>query len=81
MSIDNADRFLIAAAQNEEIRHYFQTVKNPQEFADMARSLGYEFSPDDLKMAVAEHSQNVNQRRHTGVWEWLRTVPWIEREP
>jgi hypothetical protein len=54
-------------------------VKTPQEFADVACRLGYEFSPEDLKMAVAEHSQNVTQRRHTGVWEWLRTVPWIER--
>lgn len=79
MSIDNADRFLIAAAQSEQIRQYFKSVKTPQEFADVACRLGYEFSPEDLKLAVAEHSQNVTQRRHTGVWEWLRTVPWIER--
>lgn len=79
MSIENADQFLIAAARSEALREQFQTVHNPDEFAALARTLGYEFTPDDLKAAVTEHSRSATQRRHTGVWEWLRTVPWIER--
>jgi predicted ribosomally synthesized peptide with nif11-like leader len=79
MSIENADQFLIAAARSEALREQFQNVHNPDEFAALARTLGYEFTPDDLKAAVTEHSRSATQRRHTGVWEWLRTVPWMER--
>mgnify|MGYP002654484833 CR=1 FL=1 len=80
MSVENADRFLIAVARNATLRESFKDVQNPKEFAEVASKLGYEFTPEDIKAAVAAHSQGVKQRRTTGVWEWLRRVHWIERD-
>lgn len=79
MSLEQAERFLVAVAQNQDLRTHFIEVKTPEEFAQVAKSLGYDFTPNDLKIAVENHSKGVTQRRHTGVWEWLRRVPWIDR--
>lgn len=79
MSVENATKFLEEVAQRNDIRSHFLHVRSPQEFANVAGDLGFHFTPQELKDVVKEHSAGVNQRRHTGVWEWLRTVPWVEK--
>jgi predicted ribosomally synthesized peptide with nif11-like leader len=79
MSIENATNFLEKIAQRNDLRSHFLHVRSPQEFATVAGDLGFHFTPEELKEVVKTHSAGVNQRRHTGVWEWLRTVPWVEK--
>jgi len=40
--------------------------------------LGYSFTTEELLAVVKEHSEGVT-RRKTGIWQWLRSVNWIEK--
>lgn len=77
MSKESANHFLEDAAQRSEIREKFTQAASPQEFAQVAEQLGYNFTPEELKEVVKEHSKGVTRRRQTGIWQWLRTVHWI----
>ncbi|NMG57274.1 Nif11-like leader peptide family natural product precursor [Geitlerinema sp. P-1104] len=80
MSIENAEQFLKDALHHAEIRDAFSDSQSPQQFLTIAQELGYHFSTEELQSVVAQHSEGVNIRRRTGIWQWLRTVPWIERQ-
>lgn len=79
MSTEQAKRFLEAVALHEEVRTPFAEATDPEDFADRARGLGYDFTPEELKQVVQAYSQGASRRRPTGIWEWLRTVPWVVR--
>lgn len=77
MSKQSATQFLSVAARNTEVQENFQSVNNPEEFVQVAEGLGYNFTTEELKDVVKEHSEGVTLRRKTGVWNWLRRVNWI----
>jgi predicted ribosomally synthesized peptide with nif11-like leader len=77
MSLQNAHRFLSDASRDDHLRDKFQTVSTPEEFLHTCQTLGYEFTTDELKDVIQEHSEGVEIRRKTGVWTWLRRVHWI----
>lgn len=81
MSQENAEHFLETLTVKADLRLPLEGAQNPQDFAQRAAALGFNFTPEELKAVVASHSQGVSQRRHTGIWEWLRTVNWVERSP
>lgn len=76
MSLENAHDFLARASHSDDFRQKFVEVKNPEEFLEIARSLGYDFTTEELKEVVAERSKNIKVRRTIGVWSWLRSVKW-----
>jgi predicted ribosomally synthesized peptide with nif11-like leader len=76
MSIENANRFLTAAAQDEQIRAHFSHVGSPEEFLLLSQDLGYFFTAPELAEAIAAQSQGIFYRRATGVWRWLRSLNW-----
>ncbi|MCG9887169.1 MAG: Nif11-like leader peptide family natural product precursor [Cyanobacteria bacterium] len=80
MSKENAEHFLKTLTVKADLRQSMEGAENPDDFAQRAAALGFEFTPEELKAVVASYSQGVSQRRHTGIWEWLRTVHWIERD-
>ncbi|GAB4350419.1 MAG: hypothetical protein Fur0042_18240 [Cyanophyceae cyanobacterium] len=80
MSKENAEHFLKTLAVKAELRQPMEGATDPEDFAQRAAALGFEFTPEELKAVVASHSQGVTQRRHMGIWDWLRTVHWIERD-
>lgn len=77
MSKQSATQFLSVAARNTEVQENFRSVNNPEEFVQVAEGLGYNFTTEELKDVVKEHSEGVTLRRKTGVWNWLRRVNWI----
>ncbi|MBD1937961.1 Nif11-like leader peptide family natural product precursor [Microcoleus sp. FACHB-68] len=77
MSKQSATQFLSVAARNTEVQENFKSVNNPEEFVQVAEELGYNFTTEELKDVVKEHSEGVTLRRKTGVWHWLRRVNWI----
>ena len=77
MSKESANKFLEDIAHHHDLRNQFQNVETPQDFIQVAQSLGYQFTSDELKETVKEHSQGVEIRRKTGIWPWLRSVQWI----
>lgn len=77
MSKQSATQFLSVAARNTEVQENFRSVNNPEEFVQVAEGLGYNFTTEELKDVVKEHSEGVTLRRKTGVWHWLRRVNWI----
>ena len=76
MSLENANRFLNAVAQDEEIRTHFATVSCQEDFLLTAQDLGYYFTASELTEAIAAQSQGILYRRATGVWRWLRSLNW-----
>ncbi len=80
MSVENAEQFLKDALHHPEVRAAFHDAKTPQDFFKISESLGYNFSGQELETVVSEHSQGVQIRRRTGIWQWLRTVNWIDRQ-
>ncbi|QZZ22843.1 Nif11-like leader peptide family natural product precursor [Leptothermofonsia sichuanensis E412] len=77
MSIESANRFLEAVADDEELRNKFEGVSNPEDFLRVTEQLGYSFTTDELMAIAREQSQGVTIRRGTGVWRWLRTIKWV----
>jgi predicted ribosomally synthesized peptide with nif11-like leader len=77
MSKESAKQFLQEAVKNTSLRDKFTDVRTPKEFLDMAQTLGYSFTTEELEIIVKEASQGVETRRPTGIWPWLRTIPWI----
>ncbi len=77
MSKESATKFLEAAARDLDVQAKFEKVSTPQEFLQVAEQLGYDFTTEELKDVVKEHSQGVTMRRNTGVWRWLRGVNWV----
>lgn len=76
MSREESERFLASAAHSSKLRSQFESVQTPEEFIQKVHELNYDFSTEELVALVAELSAGVLQRRKTGVWDWLRTVPW-----
>jgi predicted ribosomally synthesized peptide with nif11-like leader len=76
MSIENANRFLNAVAQDEPIRAHFAAISCQEDFLLTAQDLGYFFTAPELAEAIAAHSQGILYRRTTGVWRWLRSFNW-----
>ena len=81
MSIKSAARFLSAASRDQEIRDRFKAVQSPEDFLCVSREMGYSFTTADLKKIIALKSRNIQIRRTTGVWRWLREVNWVDRHP
>lgn len=79
MSKENAEKFLSDLLHHPELRPQLEVADNPKEFLHIARNMGYEFSTDELEAVAHAHSQDVHQRRHSGIWPWLRKVKWIDR--
>jgi predicted ribosomally synthesized peptide with nif11-like leader len=79
MSIKSAARFLSAASQDQEIRDRFQLVESPDDFLCVSQEMGYSFTTAELKKIITLKSRNIQVRRTTGVWRWLRQVNWVER--
>jgi predicted ribosomally synthesized peptide with nif11-like leader len=79
MSQANAEQFLSDILHHPDLRPQFEAADNPEEFLQIAQKLGYDFSTADLEAVAHAHSQNVNQRRQTGIWPWLRQMNWIDR--
>lgn len=77
MSLESANRFLEAAAHDEELRERFDTVQSPDEFMKVIEQLGYSFTSEELMTLAREQSQGVLVRRNTGVWKWLRNIKWV----
>lgn len=77
MSKESANQFLLKASHDLEFQHQFEQAGTPEEFLKLARELGYDFTSDELREIVKEHSEGVTLRRHTGIWTWLRSVKWI----
>lgn len=77
MSTESATRFLQAAAHDQRIRERFEVVRSPEEFFRTSKQLGYRFNTIDLMQVLMEHSQGATMRRKTGIWRWMRSVPWI----
>jgi predicted ribosomally synthesized peptide with nif11-like leader len=77
MSKESAKQFLQDAVKSMTLREKFSDVRTPKEFLDMAQMLGYSFTTEELEIIVKEASQGVETRRPTGIWPWLRTIPWI----
>lgn len=80
MSIKSAARFLSAASQDQEIRDRFQSVKSPEDFLCVSQEMGYSFTTAELKKIITLKSRNIQFRRTTGVWRWLREVNWVNRQ-
>jgi predicted ribosomally synthesized peptide with nif11-like leader len=76
MSVENANRFLNAAAQDEQLRAHFDAVSSSEEFLLTAQDLGFFFTATELAEAIARQSQGIFYRRTTGVWRWLRALNW-----
>lgn len=78
MSKESASEFLAHAARNADLQACFSAVSNSQDFIKVAEEWGYSFTSEELSEVVREHSQGVTLRRKTGVWKWLRSVPWMD---
>jgi predicted ribosomally synthesized peptide with nif11-like leader len=79
MSIKSAARFLSAASRDQVIRDRFQAAQSPEDFLSISQELGYSFTTAELKKIITLKSRNIQVRRTTGVWRWLRQVNWVER--
>ncbi|MBP0005715.1 MAG: Nif11-like leader peptide family natural product precursor [Cyanobacteria bacterium SBC] len=79
MSKESAEKFLSDVLYHSELREQFNDVQNPEEFLNVARQLGYDFSTAELEAVAHAHSLGVHTRRQTGIWPWLRSVNWIDR--
>jgi predicted ribosomally synthesized peptide with nif11-like leader len=75
---ENARKFLKDAADDIDLRNRFNEVRNSEEFIKIAAELGYVFTTENLLTVVKEQSQLVTERRD-GVWQWLRSVNWVEK--
>ncbi len=80
MSVENAEQFLKDVLHQPELRATFEDAETPQDFFKISQNLGYDFSSQDLQTVVSQHSEGVEIRRRTGIWHWLRTVNWIDRQ-
>lgn len=80
MSAESAARFLTVVAQDQLIREKFSAVTSPEEFLKISDQLGYSFTIAELQQLVRESSQDVEVRRSTGVWKWLRSINWVDDE-
>lgn len=77
MSRESATRFLQAAAHDQRIREQFAAVRSQEEFFQTSKRLGYRFNTIELMQVLMEHNQGATLRRKTGVWRWMRNLPWI----
>ncbi|MFB2934894.1 Nif11-like leader peptide family natural product precursor [Aerosakkonemataceae cyanobacterium BLCC-F154] len=77
MTKESAYQFLEDATSDFSLREKMTAASNPEEFIKMAETLGYNFTSQELRDVISEHSENVTLRRQTGVWPWLRHVNWI----
>jgi predicted ribosomally synthesized peptide with nif11-like leader len=77
MSIESANRFLNAAATDEELREKFGWVQSPADFLSVSQRLGYSFTTDELMALAKQQSEGIHLRRSTGVWKWLRHTHWL----
>ncbi len=77
MSRESAERFLQAAAHDQRIREQFEVVRSQEEFFQTSKQLGYRFNTIDLMQVLMEHSEGTTIRRQTGIWRWMRNLPWI----
>ncbi len=75
----NVNIFLKDAAQDPNLRERCKLAASQKEFIKVASDLGYTFTIEMLASVVQEHSEGVVLRRQTGIWPWLRSVNWIER--
>jgi predicted ribosomally synthesized peptide with nif11-like leader len=76
---ENARRFLKDVENDIRLRNKFKSVRNPDEFIKIATKLGYSFTTEDILTVVKEQSQGTTERRD-GVWQWLRSINWIEKD-
>ena len=77
MSRESAENFLEAATVDSILRDKLTAAGNFEEFVQIAQSIGYNFTAQELKLVIKEHSEGVTMRRKTGVWPWLRHFSWI----
>ena len=77
MSRESAEKFLEAATVDSILRDKLTAAGNFEEFVQIAQSIGYNFTAQELKLVIKEHSEGVTMRRKTGVWPWLRHFSWI----
>jgi predicted ribosomally synthesized peptide with nif11-like leader len=77
MSIESANRFLKAVAQDQVLRNQLQAATTPQEFLQVSDRLGYCFTTAELQELISQMSRDVKLRRSTGVWPWLRSANWV----
>lgn len=76
---ESAIKFLKDAADDIDLRNRFNEVRNSEEFIKIAAELGYVFTTKNLLSVVKEQSQLATERRD-GVWQWLQSVNWIEKD-
>lgn len=77
MSKESAHKFLEDATSDLSLREKMKEASSPEDFIKIAEKLNYTFTTQELRDVIAEHSENVTMRRHTGIWPWLRDVNWI----
>ena len=77
MSRESAENFLEAATVDSILRDKLTAAGNFEEFVQIAQSMGYNFTAQELKLVIKENSEGVTMRRKTGVWPWLRHFSWI----
>lgn len=77
MSKENAQQFLEAATLDTILRDKLTAAGNFEEFVQIAQSIGYNFTSQELKLVIKENSEGVTMRRKTGVWPWLRHFSWL----
>lgn len=76
MSKESVIKFLEDAAHDNHLRDHFTTVDTPENFLKIAEECGYQFTTEELNEVLKEHSEGILIRRPTGIWKWLRNVPW-----
>lgn len=77
MSKESAEQFLEAATVDMILRDKLKAAGNFEEFVQIAQSMGYNFTAQELKLVIKENSEGVTMRRKTGVWPWLRHFSWL----
>ena len=80
MSSKNAHQFLLDIVSSNDLRSKFIHVNSPEEFLQVSKMLGYDFTTEELKAVVKDNSKNIVLRRTTGVWQWLRSIPWLPKD-
>lgn len=54
MSKKNVEELLIAGGENESVRMKYDPLKTMEEFVDLAKADGYEFTADELEEVLQE---------------------------
>lgn len=79
MCEESARKFLKDADTDIVLRNRFNSARNPNEFLKTASRLGYIFTTENLLTVVKQQRQGVTERRD-GVYQWLRSVNWTEKD-